>query len=43
MGCRAVDVRPALEAAGGRVHLEKRIGVPLWPFLLLVIEKPADA
>lgn len=42
MGCRAVEVRPALEAAGGRVVLEKHIGIPLWPFLLLVIEKPAD-
>ncbi len=42
MGCRAVEVRPALEAAGGRVQLEKRFGVPLWPFLLLVIEKPQD-
>lgn len=42
MGCRAVNVRPALEAGGGRVHLEKHIGIPLWPFQLLVIEKPAD-
>lgn len=42
MGCRAVDVRSALEAAGGRVHLDKHIGVPLWPFQLLAIEKPAD-
>ena len=42
MGCRAVDVLPTLQTAGGRVHLEKHIGVPLWPFLLLAIEKPAD-
>ncbi len=43
MGCRAVEVRPALEAAGGRVQLETHIGIPLWPFLLLVIEKPAGS
>jgi len=42
MGCRAVNVLPALEEAGGRVLLRKRIGVPLWPFLVFVIEKPAD-
>lgn len=41
MGCRSVDVLPALENAGGRVLLSKHIGVPLWPFLIFVIEKPA--
>ncbi|TKB50375.1 methyltransferase domain-containing protein [Ferrimonas sediminicola] len=41
MGCRSVDVLPDLEDAGGRVLLLKRIGVPLWPFLLFVLEKPA--
>lgn len=40
MGCRAVDVLPALENIGGRVLLLKHIGVPLWPFLIFVIEKP---
>jgi ubiquinone/menaquinone biosynthesis C-methylase UbiE len=40
MGCRAVDVLPALEKAGGRVLLRRRIGVPLWPFLVFVIQKP---
>lgn len=41
MGCRAVDVLPALRAAGARVVFEKRIGVPLWPFIVFVVEKPA--
>ena len=40
MGCRAVTVRPALEAAGGRVVFAARIGVPLWPFEVFVVEKP---
>ncbi len=39
MGCRSVDVLPALENAGGKVVLLKHIGVPLWPFLVFVIEK----
>ena len=41
MGCRAVEVLPALEAAGARMVLKRRIGVPLWPFLVFVVEKPA--
>ena len=41
MGCRAVEVLPALERAGGRVLFVKRIGVPLWPFVVFVVEKPA--
>jgi demethylmenaquinone methyltransferase/2-methoxy-6-polyprenyl-1,4-benzoquinol methylase len=41
MGCRSVSVLPALENAGGKVILSKYIGVPLWPFLVFVIEKPA--
>jgi ubiquinone/menaquinone biosynthesis C-methylase UbiE len=41
MGCRSVDVLPALEDAGGRVLLLKHIGIPLWPFLVFVIGKPA--
>jgi len=40
MGCRAVNVLPALLQAGGRVEFIKRIGVPLWPFVVFVIEKP---
>jgi len=41
MGCRSVDVLPAFEGAGGRLVFSKRIGVPLWPFLVFVVEKPA--
>jgi demethylmenaquinone methyltransferase/2-methoxy-6-polyprenyl-1,4-benzoquinol methylase len=41
MGCRSVCVLPALRAAGARVVFSKRIGMPLWPFLVFVVEKPA--
>jgi len=41
MGCRSVDVLPALESAGGQVIYSRRIGVPLWPFLVFIVEKPA--
>jgi ubiquinone/menaquinone biosynthesis C-methylase UbiE len=41
MGCRAVNVLPVLQKAGGRATFIKRIGVPLWPFVVFVIEKPA--
>jgi demethylmenaquinone methyltransferase / 2-methoxy-6-polyprenyl-1,4-benzoquinol methylase len=41
MGCRAVTVLPALQAAGARVVFLKHIGVPLWPFLVFVVEKPS--
>ena len=40
LGCRAVHVLPALTEAGGTVVFKKRIGAPLWPFMVLVIEKP---
>lgn len=40
MGCRSVDVLPALEQAGGRVIYRRRLGVPLWPFLVFIVEKP---
>ncbi len=40
MGCRAVDVIPALEQAGGKIVLNTLIGVPLWPFRVIVVEKP---
>jgi len=42
MGCRSVNVIPALENVGGKVFLLRHIGVPLWPFLVFVIEKPAS-
>jgi len=41
MGCRSVSVLPALERAGGRVIFSKHIGIPLWPFFVFVVEKPA--
>lgn len=40
MGCRSVSVVTDLQKAGGKVTLSKHIGVPLWPFQILVIEKP---
>lgn len=40
LGCRSVSVLPVLEKAGARVVFEKRIGVPLWPFIVFVVEKP---
>ncbi len=39
LGCRSVSVLPALEQAGAQVVFKKRIGVPLWPFLLFVVKK----
>ena len=41
MGCRAVSVLPVLEKAGGKVMFSKHIGIPLWPFFVFVVEKPA--
>jgi ubiquinone/menaquinone biosynthesis C-methylase UbiE len=41
LGCRAVSVLPALEALGGKVVFRASIGVPLWPFIVFVVEKPA--
>ncbi|MBD3646234.1 MAG: methyltransferase domain-containing protein, partial [Pseudomonadales bacterium] len=43
LGCRPVSVRSILESAGGKLIFETRIGVPLWPFSVFVIEKPADS
>ena len=40
LGCRSVSVLPTLERIGCRTIFKKRIGVPLWPFLVLVVEKP---
>ncbi len=41
IGCRTVSVLPALERAGGSVVLSKYIGVPIWPFFVFIVEKPA--
>ncbi|MDX8404704.1 MAG: class I SAM-dependent methyltransferase [Mariprofundus sp.] len=40
LGCRAVDVAPVLEQAGGKVVFNAMIGIALWPFRVLIIEKP---
>jgi demethylmenaquinone methyltransferase / 2-methoxy-6-polyprenyl-1,4-benzoquinol methylase len=40
LGCRSVEVLPALESAGARVLHTRRLGVPLWPFFVFVVEKP---
>jgi len=40
LGCRSVAVLPALVDAGGKVIYQRRIGIPLWPFLVTVIVKP---
>ena len=41
LGCRSVEVLSALEEAGCRVRFRKTIGVPLWPFVVFVVEKPS--
>lgn len=41
MGCRSVDVLPTLVSAGGKIIFSKNIGVPLWPFFVFIVEKPA--
>lgn len=40
LGCRAVEVMPTLVRLGCRIVFRRRIGVPLWPFLVFVAEKP---
>jgi len=40
MGCRAIDVLPAINQTDARIVMDKRIGIPLWPFRVLIIEKP---
>jgi ubiquinone/menaquinone biosynthesis C-methylase UbiE len=43
MGCRPVVTLPALQRAGARVLAHRTFGVPLWPFVFYVVEKPVDA
>jgi ubiquinone/menaquinone biosynthesis C-methylase UbiE len=40
LGCRPVDVLPALHRAGARTDLDRLIGLPLWPFSVIVAVKP---
>jgi len=39
LGCRAVSVLPTLENAGAKILYKRKIGVPLWPFIVFVLEK----
>jgi len=39
LGCRSVEVLPTLEQLGCRTLFKQHIGVPLWPFLVFVVEK----
>jgi ubiquinone/menaquinone biosynthesis C-methylase UbiE len=41
MGCRAVSVLPALRERGATVVFERHIGIPLWPFHVFVVRRPA--
>ncbi len=40
LGCRPVSVLPTLESLGCKTTFRRQIGVPLWPFLVFVVEKP---
>lgn len=40
MGCRAVTVLPSLLQGGARLVFQQRLGIPLYPFLVFVVEKP---
>jgi len=40
LGCRSVSVLPSLQQAGCEVKFKKNIGIPLWPFIVFVAEKP---
>jgi len=42
LGCRAVNVLPTFRQLGGRIVFKRKIGVPLWPFLVFVVEKPGN-
>ncbi|TCS64327.1 class I SAM-dependent methyltransferase [Varunaivibrio sulfuroxidans] len=41
LGCRSVRVLPTLEKLGCVCIFKEHIGVPLWPFFVFVVEKPA--
>lgn len=40
LGCRSIDVEATLVEAGARKYYDRMIGIPLWPFRVLVFEKP---
>jgi ubiquinone/menaquinone biosynthesis C-methylase UbiE len=39
MGCRAIDVLPAVRQSDAKILVNKSIGIPLWPFRVLVMQK----
>jgi len=41
LGCRSVSVLPVFAQADCRIVFKKHFGIPLWPFLVFVAEKPA--
>jgi len=41
MGCRFIDVLPAIKQTDVRIVMDNRISIPLWPFRVVVIEKAA--
>ena len=43
LGCRSVSVLPHLFHLGGKLVFDRRIGIPLWPFHVVVIQKPDSA
>ena len=40
LGCRSVSTLPALQKAGVKVLFKRKIGFPLLPFLVFVVQKP---
>lgn len=41
LGCRSIDVEAALTEAGAHKRYDRMLGIPLWPFRVLVFDKPA--
>lgn len=42
LGCRSVTVLPTLLSLGCKMLFLKNIGIPLWPFLVFVVQKPTN-
>jgi len=40
LGCRSVDVLPALESAGAKLMKFKSLGLPIMPFHVWLVERP---
>jgi len=40
MGCRSVSTLPTFKQAGASILFKRRLGIPLWPFMVFVLEKP---